>query len=209
MSNDSLENKRFIVIDLENEQSNTNSQVVDSLLPDGQEKIIQLGFVVLELGDEPVFLHEEIIHLHYDKPLSSFIKTLTSITDNDLSSSENDAKTCLKRLKGVQVLYQTSRQIVEWGGGDVKCLADEANCNIHDEYGFARSGINAKHLFQMYALANGIKTRGGLSKSMSKLNLPFVNTRYEGKNKGAHWALTDAKNTAILFNELLRLIKKE
>lgn len=202
-----LEQKRFIVIDLELEQPLTNVQVNDSHLLD-HEKIIQLGFVVLELGDEPKFLHEEVIHLHYDKPLSTFIKTLTSIADNDLNTSTNDATSCLKRLKEVRELYQASRQIVEWGGSDIKCLSDEAKCNIHDDYGFARSGINAKHLFQMYALANGIKSRSGLSKSMSRLGIPFVNTRYEGKNKGCHWALTDAKNTAILFNEILKLMKK-
>jgi hypothetical protein len=44
---------------------------------------------------------------------------------------------------------------------------------------------------------------------MSKVNLNFKNTTFEDKNKGAHWAETDAMNTARIFNKLIELLKKE
>ncbi len=200
-----LETKRFIVLDLELEQPFTNHQTPDSKTP--VEKIIQLGFVVLELGTEPKFLHEEVIHLAYTQPISEYIKKLTSIDQNNCLQSDIEAYGALRRLKDIREALQCSRQLVQWGGGDDSALATEANADLNKDFGFARSSINVKHLFQMYCLANDIKGRGGLSKSMGKLNVPFVNTRYNGVNKGAHWALTDAKNTAIIFNELMKLIK--
>lgn len=208
-----LENKRFIAIDLELEQPFSKKDCPDSQT--FMERVIQLGFVVVEIGEEPVFLHEEVIHLAYSKPISSYIKNLTSIKDEDCNSSQENALNCLFKLKHIREQYQCSRQLLQWGGGDDTALIIQANfdslcfLDLNKDFGFARSSINVKHLFQAYAMANNIKKQSGLSKSMSKLNIPFVNTRYNGINKGAHWALTDAKNTAIMYNELIKLMKRD
>jgi hypothetical protein len=202
---------RFIAIDLELEQPFTNLQTPDSKTE--KEAIIQVGIIVFELtaNDEPNILHSETIFVHYPHPLSNFIKTLTSIKDNEVNSSTHPPYYALLRLGSLRNLYDTSRQIVEWGSGDVTALREQSGVsldNFVNRMGFARSTVNVKTLFQAYALANKLKTRSGLSKSMSKLGLGFKNTTYEGVNKGAHWAETDALNTARIYNKLINLMRK-
>jgi DNA polymerase III alpha subunit (gram-positive type) len=202
---------RFIAIDLELEQPNTNHQTPDSKTSD--EVIIQVGVVVFELAkDEPTILHSETIFLNYPAPLSQFIKTLTSITDEQVNSSTHSPFFALERIAILRRDYEASRQIVEWGSGDTLALREHSGVSLENfvkRYGFARSTINVKNIYQCYALANNIKRQGGLSKSMSKVNLNFKNTTFEDKNKGAHWAETDAMNTARIFNKLIELLKKE
>jgi DNA polymerase III alpha subunit (gram-positive type) len=201
---------RFIAIDLELEQPNTNQQTTDSLTD--EETIIQVGIVVFELTlDEPNIIHSETIFLHYPHPLSKFIKTLTSITDEQVNSSTNSPFYALQKIALLRKDYGTSRQILEWGSGDVLALREHSGLsldNFINRYGFARSTINVKNIYQAYALANSIKIQGGLSKSMAKLKLDFKNTSYNGKNKGAHWAETDALNTARIYNKLINLMRK-
>ena len=114
---------RFIAIDLELEQPNTNPQTPDSKTD--EEVIIQVGVVVFELAqDEPRVLHSETIFLHYPLPLSNFIKTLTSITDEQVSNSSHSPFYALERIAILRKDYETSRQIVEWGSGDVLALRE-------------------------------------------------------------------------------------
>lgn len=201
---------RYIAIDLELEQPRSNQQTPDSQTD--KEKIIQAGIVVFELTDsEPIILHSETYMLNYEKNLSTFIKNLTSIEDKDVNNAEYNAIGIIAEIRELRELWNTSRQIIEWGSGDTKCLMEEAYLtpeDLSDIWGFARSQINVKTLFQCYALANNIKTRGGLSKSMGKLGLQFKGTRYNGKNRGVHWAEADALNTARIFNKIINLMKR-
>lgn len=201
----------FIAIDLELEQPNTNKQTPDSLVD--QEKIIQVGLVVFSLGeDEPIILDSQTIHLRYEGKLSNFIKNLTGIEESDLVSEEaTNAINVIYKISELQQKYGTSRQIVEWGSGDCAALRDEAGFSVDNwvtKAGLARGSVNVKNLFQVYALANGLKAQGGLSKSMGKLGLGFKNTHYNGKNRGTHWAESDALNTAIMFNKIVNLMRK-
>lgn len=71
-------------------------------------------------------------------------------------------------------------------------------------FDFGRSSLNLKAVFQMYQLANGQKFKGGLSTSMKALGLQFEPYNEEvapGKfrQRGAHNAISDAKNTALLY----------
>ena len=201
---------RYISIDLEIEQPFTNIQCPDSKA--STQKLIQVGIVVFELaGGEPTILHSETMNIFYPLPLSTFIKTLTSISDEDVNNASDFPIDALRRLSDLRGSYDTSRQIVEWGSGDTTFLLEQAGVTQSDfnqMYGFARSTINVKVLFQCYALANEIKTKGGLSKSMNKLGLQFQGTRYKGKNKGCHWAEADALNTARVYNELINLMRR-
>lgn len=201
---------RYITIDLEIEQPCTNPQTPDSLalVP----ILIQAGIVVFEVVEfEPIILHSETINIKYTSPLSNFIKTLTSITDKDVNEATAYPTTVLLRLRELQQEFDTSRQIVEWGSGDVTFLLEEANVtqtDFNSVYGFARSTINVKVLYQLYAKMNGKKFQGGLATSMARVGLTFKGTRYNGKNKGKHWAEADALNTARMFNTLCNLIKR-
>lgn len=200
---------RFIAIDTEIEQPFTNPQTPDSKVE--SPKLIQVGIVVFEVVDnEPVILESETINIHYEYPLSQFIKTLTSITDEEVNTATATPRDVLRRLSDLRGTYDTSRQLVEWGQGDTAFILEQAGAT-QDEfqsiYGFARSSINVKVLYQIYAMMNGLKRQGGLSRSMAKLGLQFIQTRYKGQNKGKHWAESDALNTARVFNKLCNLIK--
>jgi hypothetical protein len=201
-------NHRYISFDLEIEQPNTRSETSDSYVV--EPFVIQVGYVVFQLDlnkENPVFLEEQVIHLQYPHPISNFIKSLTSIEDEDCMSSFIDATDALKMMKESRERWGTSPQLVQWGGGDdIALLNQSAFKSMHYDVGFTTTSINAKQLFQLYASVNGIKPRGGLSKSMSKLGLTFPQTKWNNKNKGAHWSLTDAKATAIIFNKLMTLI---
>lgn len=202
---------RYITIDLEIEQPKSREQTSDSATD--VAKLIQIGFVVFEIApDEPIILHSETMNIQYDHPLSAFIKTLTSITDEDVNSATNVAMDGITRLRELQQEFDTSRQIVEWGSGDVTFLLEEAGVSqeeFNSKWGFARSTINAKVLYQIYAEMNGKKRVGGLSASMGRLGLQFKGTRFQGKNKGKHWAEADALNTGRIFNSLCNLYKRD
>jgi inhibitor of KinA sporulation pathway (predicted exonuclease) len=201
---------RFIALDTEIEQPYTREDTKDSFT--AVPKLIQVGIVVFEIAEEePVIIHSETMNINYNYPLSAFIKTLTSITDEDVNESENSALDAVTRLRHLQQLFDTSRQLVEWGSGDVTFITEQAELTetaMNSVYGFARSTINVKVLFQVYAMMNGKKRQGGLSSSMTKVGLQFKGTRYKDKNKGKHWAEADALNTARIFNKLCNLYKR-
>lgn len=199
---------RFLAADLELEQPKSNPQTPDSRIL--TEKIIQVGIVVFETGEECKILHSETMNINYNRPLSEFIKTLTSIKQEDVENSQYTSADAMKKIGYLMGVYGADRRIVEWGGGDVRALQRETG--FSDDFCYqlgltTRSSFNAKNLFQCYAMMNNIKARGGLSKSLTKMGLMFKNTTYNGSNKGAHWAETDALNTAIIFNELLQRMK--
>jgi inhibitor of KinA sporulation pathway (predicted exonuclease) len=200
---------RYIAIDLELEQPYSNVQTPDSCTD--TERIIQVGIVVFELAaQEPTILASETMFIEYPHPLSNFISKLTSITSEEVNEASHSILSAVHRIAQYRSFFNTSRQIVEWGGGDVEALIKESNMTksqFQTITGMARSTINAKVLFQCYAMVNDIKPQGGLSKSMRKIGLEFKNTRYQGKNKGAHWAESDAYNTARIFNKIIESMK--
>lgn len=105
---------RFISIDLELEQPN-RSGVVDSCAT--KPTIIQTGIVVFDVGEEISILESKTIHHHYPKPLSTFIKNLTTITDEDVFASEVTTDDVLLYIKETREKYDASRNLIQWGGG--------------------------------------------------------------------------------------------
>lgn len=198
---------RYIAIDLELEQPFTNSQTPDSCTD--KEHIIQVGIVVFELaGDEPTILASETHFVEYGNPLSEFIRKLTDITDEQVNTAHHSAFTIMHRLTTLRDFFDTSRQIVEWGAGDMAALLKQANLEP-GSLGFARSTINAKVLFQCYCIANDKEPKSGLSKSLGKLGMIFKHTAYDGIFRGKHWAESDALNTARIFNKLINLMRRD
>lgn len=198
---------RYIAIDLELEQPFSNNQTPDSCTD--TEHIIQVGIVVFELAaQEPTILASETHFVEYGNPISEFIRTLTGITNEQVNTAHHTALTVVHRLNTLRNFFDTSRQIVEWGGGDVVALLKQANLEP-GSLGFARSTINAKTLFQCYCVANDKKPKSGLSKSLEKVGLDFKCTHYDGKNRGKHWAESDALNTARIFNKLINLFRRD
>jgi inhibitor of KinA sporulation pathway (predicted exonuclease) len=181
-------------IDLELEQPKTNHQTPDSLLD--EEKIIQVGYVIYELEPEFKILKKASSFVNIGVPLSSFIQKLTGISNEDIESGTT-LELIYNQLVEDQKSYKFSRIIKQWGGGDMNCLKKELP-DVKWEFGY--SGCNIKHLYQIYAEANGMSISGGLSKSMGKCGL-----NWEGQGK--HDALIDALNTARFHSFLYNKIK--
>ena len=194
----SKEKPPLIALDLELEQSFDNPQTPDSKLD--VSKIIQLGWVVF--NDKEV-LKECRRYVNIGVPLSKFIKDLTKITDEHIQSG-GTLNEAYADLVSDQKEYNTSRVVRQWGGGDMEHLKMEIETEQVEtpmKWEFGRSGFNVKHLYQSYALENGLNTSGGLSKCMGRLDLIW-------KGRGKHDALLDAHNTARFYTLLSGKLKE-
>lgn len=180
-------------IDLELEQPNTNHQTPDSKLD--EEKIIQVGYVIYQLEPEFKVVKKFSQFVNIGVKLSAFIKNLTKISDENIASGVT-LNEIYEQLVIDQKNYKFSRVLKQWGGGDMNALKKELP-DVKWEFGY--SGCNIKHLYQIYAEANGLNTSGGLSKCMGRCGVTW-------EGKGKHDALIDALNTAkfhsFLYNKL-------
>lgn len=189
-------NKLHCCIDLELEQPKTNHQTPDSSLD--EEKIIQVGYVIYQLEPDFKIIKSVREFVNIGVPLSSFIKKLTGISDEDIASGTTLENIYYNMLSDLRV-YNFSRAIKQWGGGDMDCLQKE----LPDvKWEFGRSGVNIKHIYQVYAEANGMNPSGGLAKSMNKCGL-----KWEGAGK--HDALADAFNTARVHHFLYKKLREQ
>lgn len=201
MSSKYKENNIRIAIDLELEQPYTNKQTPDSLLE--YEKIIQIGWVVFNQETSEI-LDEQSRFVNIHNPLSTFIKELTGISDEDIVNGGTVTQAFLD-LSESRKTYQAGRILVEWGGGDFRSLSSEVIGEIGEEAwkstnAFGRSQINAKHLYRIYREANGLNSSAGLAKSLKNMGLAW-----EGGQK--HDAMADARNTARIYSKLWSLYK--
>lgn len=187
-------NKIHCCLDLELEQPKTNHQTPDSLLD--KEKIIQVGYVIYELEPEFKILEEVSRFVNINVPLSKFIKKLTGISDEDIASGTT-LNEIYQEMCDLQKKYDFARTVKQWGGGDMDCLKAELS---GQPWMFGRSGVNIKHMYQVYAEANGMNGSGGLGKSMSKCGLKW-------QGGGKHNAVYDALNTAYFHNFLYNKLK--
>ena len=188
----------MIALDLELEQSFDNPQTPDSKLD--VSKIIQVGWIVYttENGEYKV-LKSQRQYVNIGVLLSKFIKDLTHITDEQISSGGTLLE-AYNELVADQAEFNTIRVVRQWGGGDMEHMRMELDSETimstleRDGYKweFGRSGFNVKHLYQAYALANGMNTSGGLSKCMGRCGLTW-------DGRGKHDALNDAMNTAKMY----------
>lgn len=192
--------ENFIALDEELEQPNTNPQTPDSELT--EEKIIQVGWVVFSTEPEFTVLKTTCDHVYHNINLSKYIKNLTRIQDSDIQNGL-DLQTVYKRIVLDLYNYDCQRIIVTWGAGDIKHLMEELGYSVGDkDWEFGRSGCNVKHIFQMYADANGLNRHGGLSKCVAKLELTWC-------GHGKHNAMIDAYNTAQIYNFMYHKLKNK
>ena len=180
-------------IDLELEQPKTRPDTQDSLLD--KEQIIQVGYVIYQLEPEFVIHKEVCEHVNIGVPLSKFIKKLTGISDDDIKAGKTIHE-IYNMMQSDLDTYRFSRIIKQWGSGDMDCLRRE----LPDvSWPFGHSGCNIKHLYQMYAEANGVPISGGLKRVMYRCGVKWSGS--------AHNALFDAKNTAKMHKFLFDKMK--
>lgn len=183
-----------IALDLELEQPNDGQRVTDSNVE--YPEIIQVGWTIFKVLPFDVVKTEEE-EVYKDYPLSSFIKTLTGITDEEISEGLS-LGVIFNLLNEDRECYNTSRIVKQWGGGDMTEFREALG--YPDDWPFGKSGKNVKHLYQDYAIANGIQKSGGLSKCMGKLGLSW-------QGRGKHRAGVDSLNTAYIYSCLLDKFK--
>jgi len=184
-----------IALDLELEQPNSNRQVTDSVLL--EEKIIQVGYCIFN-ADTGEFLKEFCKEVNIGVPLSTFIKNLTGITDEQISKGITLLE-IINELHADALLFNVDRKILTWGGGDQEAIIKELPKDY--PWKFGRSSFNVKHLYQLYRDIKNQKVSSGLKKSINRMGITF-----EGS---AHNALVDAKNTAKIYMELIKKFNKE
>lgn len=173
---------RHIALDLELEQPKTRVDTQDSQLD--EEKIIQVGYIIYELEPEFKILKEVSLFVNIGVPLSAYIKKLTGISNEQIASG-GTIEEAYQQLVSDTKEFDCIRVVKQWGGGDIEWLQKEVP---NEKWEFGRSGCNIKHLYQIYAEANGKNRSGGQKKCMKRCGLTF--------DGSTHNAAVDALNTA-------------
>jgi len=156
------------------------------------EKIIQLGYVIFNpLRDDRMI--KRCIDIKIDEPITPYITDLTGITQ-DQNDRGVTMRVAMEVLKKDIVDYNPRLHVLEWGNGDSRLLHLQSGEQVF------KAPVNVKALYQTYALYSGLSIVAGLKKSMDYLGMEF---------KGRpHNALDDAHNTALLFLEIGKRIRK-
>ncbi len=169
-------------------------------------KIIEIGVVIGDTDSQNI-IEEKNWLIKVDEPITEFITDLTGINDKMLESGI-DLVAAYRELMDFRKKHDPFINPLVWGGGDVDHLVKQVSTYeqwpfIAAEYGeqpFGRRIIDAKTLFVSWRIANGDIPNGGLAKSLTKFGLSF-----KGKK---HRAMDDARNTFIIYCEMLKMLKK-
>lgn len=177
--------------------------------PECQE-IIQLGYTIFNIHTQ------EIVYVGGDyittgRPLSPYIQKLTGITEDDITNHGVSLKQAhdnmldkFKELSFGEGGDVGFRQLITWGGGDLKELTSQLG---NHSFGFGRNECNVKALYQAYMMQNKWNFSGGLKKSLSRLGMTFQPYVANGKQYGAHDARADSLNTARMYLKLMEKFK--
>lgn len=176
----------LLSLDLENNQ------------PSGS--IIQVGCVVGNLATGKI-LEEYSAYINIGEAIDPFITNLTGIKQEDVDNGIS-LFTAYEKLKELHIKHGCRNRgcVLTWGIGDMRCLRESLHLDEEAFY-FGRRFIDVKTVFISYQWANDLKHQAGLAKALTKVGLCFDGKKHDGK--------ADAKNTFIIFRELLRRIKNE
>jgi len=162
------------------------------------QTIIQIGVVIGNLKSGKI-LEEYCEHVKVTLLLSEYIKKLTGIKQRDIDHGISFPE-IYEDLKALHAHYKCFRNPLTWGGGDSQDLRKALD--LDDEiFLFGRRWIDVKTLFISYMFSKGESHRSGLAKSLIRLGM-----RFDGKK---HNAKDDAKNTFLIYHELLKRINPD
>ena len=162
------------------------------------QTIIQVGVVVGNLKSGEIF-KEYCEHVKVEKPISEDIRKLTGIKQRDIDNGKSLFE-IYEDLCDLHREYGCFRNCLTWGGGDSQDL--RSALHLDDEmFLFGRRWIDVKTVFISYMFSKGESHRSGLAKSLLRLGMQF-----EGKK---HNAKDDAKNTFLIYRELLKIMNKK
>lgn len=162
------------------------------------QTIIQIGVVVGNLKTGEI-LEEYCEHVKVDIQISEYIRKLTGIKQRDIDNGKSLIE-IYQDLIRLHDDYNCFRNPLTWGGGDSQDLRN--SLNLDDEmFLFGRRWIDVKTVFISYMFSQGKGHRSGLAKSLLRLGMQF-----EGKK---HRSVDDAKNTFLIYRELLERFQNE
>jgi len=162
--------------------------------------IIQVGCVVGNLASGAI-LEEYSAYINTGEVIDPFITNLTGIKQADVDNGIS-LFTAYEQLKELHIKHDCRNRgcVLTWGIGDMRCLREALHLDEEAFY-FGRRFIDVKTVFISYQWANDLKHQAGLAKALTKVGLCFDGKKHDGK--------ADAKNTFIIFRELLRRFKSE
>ena len=159
--------------------------------------IIQVGAVVGNLASG-VILEECNSYVYTDEIISDFIVQLTGVTQEKVYSGK-PIQYVYNELSELHKKHSCFRNPITWGGGDTECL--KQSVKLDDKmFLFGRRWIDVKTLFITWQWLNNQPHQAGLSKALTKLGLEF-----QGRK---HSAVDDARNTFIIYRELMNKFQK-
>jgi inhibitor of KinA sporulation pathway (predicted exonuclease) len=160
--------------------------------------IIQIGAVVGNLASGKI-LEEYSAYINCGEILDPFIINLTGIKQENVDNGIS-LFTAYDQLKELHIKHDCRNRgcVLTWGIGDMTCLRNALHLDEEAFY-FGRRFIDVKTVFISYQWANDLKHQAGLAKALTKLDLTF-----QGRK---HSASDDAKNTLLIFIELLKRFK--
>ena len=162
------------------------------------QTIIQVGVVVGNLKSGEIF-EEYCEHVKVTLLVSDYIKKLTGIKQRDIDNGISLTE-IYEDFKKIHEKYKCFRNPLTWGGGDSQDLRN--SLDLDDEmFLFGRRWIDVKTLFISYMFSKGESPKSGLAKSLVRLGMNF-----DGKK---HNAKDDAKNTFLIYRELLKRINPD
>jgi len=170
---------------------------LDLELNQPSNSIIQIGAVVGNLASGKI-LEEYSAYINCGEILDPFIINLTGIKQEQVDNGIS-LYTAYEQLKELHKKYECFRNNLCWGGGDSLELKKQLHITDDELFLFGRRWIDVKTIFISYRWANNLSHQAGLAKALTKLGLCF-----DGKK---HSAKDDAKNTLLIFIELLRRFK--
>lgn len=184
-----------------------NVMAVDLELNQPSGAIIELGIcigdvhtgTILERKGWDIFVPEDL------DPIAEFITQLTGITQERV----NNGVLFLTAYNEMVELYKKHNctlNMVTWGGGDHRAIRQTLHTICEDlqvekpAWEFGHREFDVKTIFLAIALAQKLKVRSGLAKSMTRVGLAFEGTK--------HTAPDDAYNTFRLLVHLIRKLPK-
>lgn len=165
-------------------------------------KIIQIGVCIADLERRQI-IEKRSFMVNPGEGITEYIANLTGITDNHVKDAPN-LLGAYQEMTEYLKLFETHKQPILWGNGDIWDLKKELAENYQDqidwkEFPFGWTSMNCKTVVQAILTARGVKTQGGLAKSMNKFGLSFQGTK--------HRADDDALNTMRIYFKLLEILK--
>jgi inhibitor of KinA sporulation pathway (predicted exonuclease) len=177
---------------------NINLLSLDLELNQPSRSIIQIGATVGNLATGQI-LEEYSAHINVGEAIDPFITNLTGIKQAEVDNGIS-LYTAYEQLKQLHIKHECKNRgcTLTWGIGDMACLRNALYLDEETFY-FGRRFIDVKTVFISYQWANNFKHQAGLANALTKLSLNFQGKKHNAKD--------DAKNTFLIFHELLRRFK--